>query len=56
MLIRQRCSALIVHSKALSDDELRRLYATYPGDGADQPHPCRGMPIAASDSTTSAAR
>ncbi|MCS6037286.1 hypothetical protein LNQ52_19190 [Klebsiella pneumoniae subsp. pneumoniae] len=31
MLIRQRCSALIVHSKALSDDELSDFMQHIPG-------------------------
>ena len=41
VLIRQRCSALIVHSKALSDAELGDFMQHIP-HGADKPH-CAGL-------------
>ncbi|SQB28996.1 DNA-binding transcriptional regulator GalS [Citrobacter koseri] len=42
VLIRQRCNALIVHSKALSDQELGSVYGPDPRHGADQSY-CAGL-------------
>ncbi|STI85038.1 DNA-binding transcriptional regulator GalS [Escherichia coli] len=42
VLIRQRCNALIVHSKALSDDELAQFMDNIPRYGVNQPR-CAGV-------------
>lgn len=46
VLIRQRCNALIVHSKALSDDELAQFMDNIHRYGVNQPR-CAGTPIVA---------